>query len=589
MLVWLAAPANVAIDRAVNLAVLVLAVATVYRLTTLARSGLLWWVSRKLILSYILVGAVPIILFITFAVLAFLLVFFDISSYLVHDRVRHLTEQASVFGRTTMFEIERAALPERDEIIRRRQLAIASRYPGVSVALMPEDQLPKWVSRAGFNGLVDRGTIARAVLFPRGQGPRDAVVVDLPVDSTMDEAALAEAGITLGERRRRSFFNTATYLTYVDWKSGVSEQTPIAMSVDIATLYNWMGGNRSGEANVNFNRILLSMLVGVGVLLLVIEMVALSNGLALARTITTSVDELFRGTERVKSGNFEQRITVQSDDQLGQLSASFNDMTGRIRHLLLEQDEKRRLEQELQIARDIQMSLLPQGALKAPGMSVAALCVPAREVGGDYYDFLPLANGRIGLLIADVSGKGTSAALYMAELKGLMLSLSRIHTSPRALLIEANEIIANHLDSRSFITMTYAVIDRAAGTLTCARAGHTPFMRIAGGERRVEVLAPDGMVLGLNLDRGERFERCLEELTLPIAVGDLLFFFTDGVSEAMDAQGECFGESRLSTRLAEYADLTPEAIRDRLVEDVATFVQGQPQHDDITMVILRIE
>ncbi len=129
------------------------------------------------------------------------------------------------------------------------------------------------------------------------------------------------------------------------------------------------------------------------------------------------------------------------------------------------------------------MSLLPQGALKAPGMSVAALCAPAREVGGDYYDFLPLADGRVGLLIADVSGKGTSAALYMAELKGLMLSLSRIHTSPRALLIEANEIIANHLDSRSFITMTYAVIDRAAGTLTCARAGHTPFMRIAGGER----------------------------------------------------------------------------------------------------------
>ena len=313
------------------------------------------------------------------------------------------------------------------------------------------------------------------------------------------------------------------------------------------------------------------MLVGIGVLLLVIEVVALSNGLALARTITTSVDELFSGTERVKSGNFEQRIAVRSDDQLGQLAASFNDMTGRIQHLLVEQDEKRRLEQELQIARDIQMSLLPQGTLKAPGMSVAALCAPAREVGGDYYDFLPLADGRVGLLIADVSGKGTSAALYMAELKGLMLSLSRIHMSPRALLIEANEIIANHLDSRSFITMTYAVIDRAAGTLTCARAGHTPFMRIAGGgERRVEVLAPDGMVLGLNLDRGERFERCLEELTLPIAAGDLLFFFTDGVSEAMDAEASASanrGSARASPRTPA---CTPEEIRDRLVDEVPT-------------------
>ena len=391
MLVWLAAPGNVAIDRAVNLALIVLAVATVYRVTTLARSGLLWRVSRKLILSYILVGAVPILLIVTFSLLAFLLVFFDISSYLVQNRVAHLIEQASVFGRTTMFEIERAAPSEHADIIQRRQLAIASRYPDVSIALVPEHQLPKWVSRAGFTGLVDRGTIARAVLFPRRGAARDAVVVDLPVDSTMDEAALAEAGITLGERRRRLLFNTATYLTYVDWDTGASERTPIAMSVDIPTLYNWMGGNRNGEGNLNFNRILFSMLVGIGVLLLVIEVVALSNGLALARTITTSVDELFSGTERVKSGNFEQRVTVRSDDQLGQLSASFNDMTGRIQHLLLEQDEKRRLEQELQVARDIQMSLLPQGALEAPGMSVAALCVPAREVGGDYYDFLPLA------------------------------------------------------------------------------------------------------------------------------------------------------------------------------------------------------
>ena len=586
---WLAAPANVAIDRAVNLYLIVLTVVTVYRVTTLARSGLLWRVSRKLILSYILVGAVPILLLVTFGLVALLLVFFDISSYLVHNRIAHLTEQASVFGRTTLFEIERAAVSEHADIVERREAAIAARYPGVSISLLPDEELPKWVSRAGFAGLVDYGKVARAVTFPRNSKPRHAVIVDLPVDSTMDEAALAEAGITLGEGRPQSLFNTATSLTYVDWQSGVPEQTRIAMSVDIATLYNWMGGNRNGETNLNFNRMLLYVLIGIGVLLLVIEMVALGNGLALARTITTSVDELFKGTERVKSGNFDQRIAVNSDDQLGQLATSFNDMTGRIKHLLVEQDEKRRLEQELQIARDIQMSLLPHSALNAPGMNVAAFCAPAKEVGGDYYDFFPLAGGRVGLLIADVSGKGTSAALYMAELKGLMLSLSRNHTSPRALLIEANEIIKYHLDSRSFITMTYAVVDRAAGTLTCARAGHTPFMRMAaGGTPSVDVLAPDGMVLGLNLDRGERFERSLEELTLPIGGGDLFFFFTDGVSEAMDAQGACFGESRLTTFLANNAAFEPEAIRDLLVQEVAGFVQGQPQHDDVTMVILKI-
>ena len=117
------------------------------------------------------------------------------------------------------------------------------------------------------------------------------------------------------------------------------------------------------------------------------------------------------------------------------------------------------------------MSLLPRGPLDVPGLTITALCVPAREVGGDYYDLFPLAGDRLGVLIADVSGKGTSAALYMAELKGLMLSMSQIYHSPRQLLIEVNRIISANLDSRSFITMTYAVLDLAAATMTYARAG----------------------------------------------------------------------------------------------------------------------
>src|SRR5439155_24234795 len=125
-------------------------------------------------------------------------------------------------------------------------------------------------------------------------------------------------------------------------------------------------------------------------------------------------------------------------------------------------------------------SLLPQGPLEMAGLSVTALCVPAREVGGDYYDFFRLGERRLGVLIADVSGKGTSAALYMAELKGLMLSLSRIHTSPRELMLVANRIIAANLDARSFVTMTYAVIDLEARTVSYARAGHAPVMFLAG-------------------------------------------------------------------------------------------------------------
>ncbi len=581
------------LDRVVNVALIVLAGASVYRVRKLTRDGMLWRVSRKLILSYILVGAVPILLLVTFSLLAFLLIFSNVGSYLVQSRMAGLTEQASTLARTTLFEIERA--PDNgQEIAARRESAIATRFPGVVVAVVPAGDLPPWLNGQAFSGLVVRQEqlTARAVVLPRERPPSYGVFVDLPVDQSAADQALAPAGITTGESRRRSLFNTATFITHTNWETGKPVRTALPMSVELPVLYRFLGRAQESGARLSFNQLLLYAVVGIGVLLLVIEIVALGNGLALAREITAAVDELFRGTERVTSGDFGHPIAVQSDDQLGRLAASFNHMTGRIKELLLEQDEKRRLAEELRIAREIQMSLLPQGPFTAPGLSVAAMCAPAREVGGDYYDFLPLPDGRVGLLIADVSGKGTSAALYMAELKGLMLSLSRIHSSPRALLIEADRIISQHIDSRSFITMTYALLDPVARTLTCARAGHCPFLRIPAGpagERRSEILTPDGMVLGLNLDGGQRFERCLEELSIPLQQGDLFFFFTDGISEAMDAAGDCFGETRLASFLEAHAEQSPEAIRDRLVEDVAAFVQNQPQHDDITMIILKID
>src|SRR5204863_7208472 len=165
------------------------------------------------------------------------------------------------------------------------------------------------------------------------------------------------------------------------------------------------------------------------------------------------------------------RIRIDSGDQLGELAGSFNRMSSSIEHLLHVQREKQRLDDELRIAREIQKSLLPPAPPVVAGMTIADLCEPAREVGGDYYDFFDLGGRRLGVMVADVSGKGTSAALYMAELKGLMLALTKKEQSPRRLLIEANRLLANHLDNRSFITMTYAVLDLDARTLTCARAG----------------------------------------------------------------------------------------------------------------------
>jgi sigma-B regulation protein RsbU (phosphoserine phosphatase) len=267
-------------------------------------------------------------------------------------------------------------------------------------------------------------------------------------------------------------------------------------------------------------------------------------------------------------------------------------MTGSIEDLLRQAAEKKRLEEEMRLAREIQMSLLPRGPLLIPGLTISAMCVPAREVGGDYYDILPLPDGRYGLLIADVSGKGMSAALYMAELKGLILSLSQIHASPRDLLVRANHLISEHLDSRSFITMTYAVIDPAAGRMTYARAGHTPLMFLPRGDAdgsRAQILTPDGMVLGLRIDRGERFESLLVEASLSFGPGDLLVLFTDGISEAMNEHADCFGEPRLAELLEEHAHLPFEELRERILREIDAFVGGAPQHDDMTMILLKVD
>jgi sigma-B regulation protein RsbU (phosphoserine phosphatase) len=337
---------------------------------------------------------------------------------------------------------------------------------------------------------------------------------------------------------------------------------------------------------------LLLLLLFVALLFLVIEAAALVMGLTLARAITGSVHELFEGTEHVRKGDFSHRIQVATRDQLGDLAESFNQMTGSIEDLLRQAEEKKRLEEELRIARVIQMSLLPQGQIAMPGVSVSALCVPAREVGGDYYDFFPLGDDRFGMLIADVSGKGTSAALYMAELKGLMLSLSQTCPSPRQLMLTANQIISDHLDSRSFITMAYAVIDLSARTMVYARAGHTPliYRRESGdGDPSVEVLTPDGLVLGLRIDGGETFERLLTEITIPLHRGDAMLLFTDGISEAMNAESDLFGDDRLARLVGEHGHLPTDELRERILREIDAFVAGAPQHDDMTMILIKFE
>jgi sigma-B regulation protein RsbU (phosphoserine phosphatase) len=497
----------------------------------------------------------------------------------------------------------------------------------------PPRAVPAWIGCSGYSGVfayshqklsagddADTHLLVRSVAFPDTPRPGYAVIVDLAVndrvrqelrrdtgvdvrsvtaaDTPDPEFAKPLAGAAGGHEGQPAVVaesgvmgNLPGTIEFRDWLTGTTGSLTIRMSLSVAELYDRIS-SAGGNVGRRVGQGLLLALFAIGALFLIIQFMALIAGLALAKSITGSVHQLFAGTERVRQGDFTHKIAVKTDDQLGELSVSFNSMTASIEDLLVQAAEKKRLEEELRIAHEIQMSLLPQGPLHMPGLSVTALCVPAREVGGDYYDFLPLDDHRVGVLIADVSGKGTSAALYMAELKGLMLSLSEIHSSPRELLIAANRIIAHHLDARSFITMTYAVVDLRKRIMTYARAGHTPLIYVPGagvGARDVRILVPDGMVVGLKLDNGEMFDRLLQEETIALRPGDLYLFFTDGISEAMNVHDDCFGESRLGELVQAHAHLPSAELRERVLREIAAFVGDAPQHDDMTMILLKVD
>ena len=254
-------------------------------------------------------------------------------------------------------------------------------------------------------------------------------------------------------------------------------------------------------------------------------------------------------------------------------------------NLLDDLTEQERLKHELDIARRVQQNLLPKANPKMTGLDIDGLCIPATEIGGDYYDFFALNDHTLGIVIADVTGKGTSAAFYMAVVKGLMLSLTAIHTSPRQLLIDLNQRLFGSMDRKVFITMIYAIIDVSKQTIRFARAGHNALLMRRSEPADTVCMIPEG--IGLGLEWGRLFAKSLGEQTLSYRAGDVVLFYTDGVSEAMNSHREEFGEEKLIQCIDGIKNENVVQIRENILKSIRHFVHGAAQNDDITLVTLR--
>ena len=249
------------------------------------------------------------------------------------------------------------------------------------------------------------------------------------------------------------------------------------------------------------------------------------------------------------------------------------------------ESERRRYEEELATARRIQQSLLPSTMPSVPGVAISALSYPAQEVGGDYYEIVPLPGDRMLAMIADVSGKGLPAALYMAELHGMMRMVATMQGSPGSMLTVLNERLCEVMERKAFITATIALFDLERGIVTVARAGQTRLMRMRDG--RVETFAPQGLPLGIRAL--ELFASSIEEITLDLLPGDRFILYSDGVSEAMNGRREEFGEERLRAAVAGAVDASPDKASRTLLRTIAAFRGDAEQNDDITVVVVDVE
>lgn len=246
--------------------------------------------------------------------------------------------------------------------------------------------------------------------------------------------------------------------------------------------------------------------------------------------------------------------------------------------------QKQKLERDLENARKIQEGLLPKSAPQIEGLDIYGEMIPAMHVGGDYYDYIKVSDKKLFVVISDVSGKGLSASLYMSKIQTMVRLYCADYKTPKDILIEINKRIYNEIEKNWFITLTLALFDMEKKEVTFVRAGHTPLIRI--NEGLFEIYQPGGVGVGLN--KGDVFDSAIEEVTIKLNMGDVLFLYSDGITELMNENDQLYGTSILKEILVNNKNMTCNKLGKTLVSDLEKYRGNVDQYDDITFIILKV-
>jgi len=498
-----------------------------------------------------------------------------------------------------------------DEVFPQAQASLIVESPLGEQSLLPgSDHVivkhPNWLLDADFAGLVvDHGQLEIRNVLTRQRGTCKATgIFSLPMGPELAKRLSSAASMAVTPVSPRPFRvhspnqrvlrtiegnflpgmsrSAAVVLTVRNWETGAPEDW-IAYSVRPSYSSTFEDVARLGSQQANWVWLLAAF--SLAVLLLHVSGVGL--GIRLGNEIATGIDDLSRAARHIAGGNFAWRMPVRSKDQMGDLSCNFNEMAIALERLKKEEAAALRIESELQVARSVQEYLYPRVVPVLRGATVAGQTLAARTVGGDLYDFVDLGRERIGILCADVSGKGIPAALMMANLQAV--ARAHVHEggdgagAPAGGFVEIlNQEITGRFGDNRYATLFWAAYDADAGVLTYVNAGNPlPILITAGGE--TGRLNSDGFPIGMFASARYTANN------IRMQPGSRLVIFSDGLTDAQNAAGEEFGDERLIDCCRTMAPgIDAEHVAERLMQAVAEWSTGTEQFDDTTVVVVNV-
>ena len=594
------------------------------------RSRLLWSLRNRLIVAYLFIAFVPILLILTLVFLAGRILYSQLGAYLLHEDIQQRIEMIEDISEH--IAVAHQALPpgvtqeESERILAAQYRAVHDRdLPGLAITFSSDSSLLRKLDQSGkksFAGLLqqaDELSLTSLKVIPDRKGER-VVTVRVPVTPVFLATIAPDLGaIQLNLMEHYTSGKEPVYSSGVEqyrvakpipahnrglqpaafWMDTpvnvVSSFDSVFVGKDgkvdplrpVLAVFNARPSKLNGRIFASFGELRLFYLFGfilAAVVFLLIEAAAFVTGFVLTRRITRAIADLYRATQYVKSGDFSHRVPIEHHDQLGELGQSFNEMTGSISGLIEEQNKRQRLENEISIAREVQNQLFPSTLPSVPGVEIEAICKAARSVSGDYYDFIQLSPTHVAIAIADISGKGISAALLMASLQAALRSQMLTDGTERLctaeLVARLNKHLVRNTGDDRFATFFIAVYDSATRTLRYTNAGHLPSFLVCHGKS--ERLDKGGMVLGVLEDYG------YEEGSIVVGPDALLIGYSDGLVEPENVYGEEFGIRRLEESAVRLHGAAPLMVAESLMAAAEEWAGTPEQADDMTVIVARL-